>query len=51
MFRTRRVFQQGGLADARLALEHERPATATRGLADQLVQAGRFRSAPEQHAQ
>jgi len=47
----RRVVQQRGLADARLALDHERATMPACGLADQLAEAGGFRSTPEQHAQ
>ncbi len=44
-----RVFQQRRLADAGHALDHERPTAPARGIADQLVQPGSFRAAPEQH--
>ena len=46
-----RVFQQRRLADARLTLDHERPTTPTRGIADQILQPGGFRSTPQQHVQ
>ena len=43
------VVQQGGLADARLAAQHEHPARAVAGLRHEPLDAPALRRAPQQH--